>query len=210
VTAKSNEIPAVRDLLKAFTGLTGAVVTIGALHAQSDTAQVITSRGADYVMTVKRNIPTLYRQLKNLPWARIPAVLSVSTDHAAGARRRIKVALAPAWIEFAGTAKVAQLRCTVTKKGKKTVEVTYLIGDSDARAATPAAWVRGPWEIDNKLTESVLRGASDCCTMWHWSVLRRAFASHLAGVVLVIVADQKPSQCGPATCATPSVATASG
>jgi hypothetical protein len=71
VTAKSNEIPAVRDLLKAFTDLAGAVITIDALHTQHDTAQVITGR-RDYVMTVKGNMPTLYRQLKKLPWARIP------------------------------------------------------------------------------------------------------------------------------------------
>src|ERR1700751_4853118 len=74
VTAKSNEIPAVRDLLNAFTDLAGAVITIDALHTRSDTGQVITGRGADYVMTVKGNMPTLYRQLKELPWAAIPAV----------------------------------------------------------------------------------------------------------------------------------------
>ena len=67
VHAKSNEIPAVRDLLKAFTSLAGAVITIDALHTQSDTAQVITGRGADYVMTVKGNMPTLYKRLKKLP-----------------------------------------------------------------------------------------------------------------------------------------------
>ena len=59
VDAKSNEIPAVRDLLKAFASLASAVVTIDAMHTQSDTAQVILSRGADYVMTVKGNMPTL-------------------------------------------------------------------------------------------------------------------------------------------------------
>ena len=72
VTARSNEIPAVRDLLKAFTSLAGAVITIDALHTQGDTAQVITGRGADYVMAVKGNMPALYRQLKKLPRARIP------------------------------------------------------------------------------------------------------------------------------------------
>src|ERR1700691_2539898 len=50
---------AVRDLLNAFASLAGAVITIDALHTQSDTAQVITGRGADYVMTVKGNMPTL-------------------------------------------------------------------------------------------------------------------------------------------------------
>ena len=138
VDAKSNEIPAVRDLLKAFASLAAAVITIDAMHTQSDTAQVILGRGADYVMTVKGNMPTLYRQLKKLPWAAVPAVSAVSTDHGRRARRTIKVALAPAWIEFDGAAQVAQLRRTVTKNGKKTVEVVYLItSDRDADPGHP-------------------------------------------------------------------------
>jgi hypothetical protein len=68
----------------------------------------------------------------------------VSTDHGRRARRTIKVALAPAWIGFVGAAQVAQLRRTVTKNGKKTVEVVYLItSDRDASPAALAAWVRG-------------------------------------------------------------------
>jgi hypothetical protein len=60
--------------------------------------------------------------------------------------------LAPAWIGFAGAAQVAQLRRTVTRNGKKTVEVVYLItSDRDADPATLAAWVRGHWEIENCL-----------------------------------------------------------
>jgi predicted transposase YbfD/YdcC len=152
VEAKSNEIPAVRDLLKAFADLAGAVLTIDAMHTQHDTAQAILGRGADYVMTVKANMPTLYKQLKALPWARIPAVSSVSTDHGRRARRTIKAALAPAWIEFDGAAQVAQLRRTVTRKGKKTIEVVYLItSDRAAGPAVLAAWVRGHWHIENKL-----------------------------------------------------------
>jgi predicted transposase YbfD/YdcC len=44
VDEKSNEIPAVRDLLKAFASLASAVITIDAMHAQSDTTQVILGR----------------------------------------------------------------------------------------------------------------------------------------------------------------------
>src|SRR5579862_6557628 len=152
VNAKSNEIPAVRELLKAFTDLAGAVITIDAMHTQGDTAQAITGRGADYVMTVKGNMPTLYRQLKKLPWARIPATSPVSKGHGRRARRTIKILLAPAWIGFAGAAQVAQLRRTVTRKGKTTVEVVYLItSDRAAGPAALAAWVRGHWHIENKL-----------------------------------------------------------
>jgi predicted transposase YbfD/YdcC len=126
--AKSNEIPAVRDLLKAFADLAGAVLTIDAMHTQHDTAQLILGRGADYVMTVKGNMPTLYRQLKKLPWTGIPAVSSVSTGHGRRARR------------------------TVTKKGKKTVEVVYLItSDRSASPETLAAWVRRHRHIENRL-----------------------------------------------------------
>jgi len=140
VDEKSNEIPAVRELVRAFADLAGAVLTIDAMHTQHDTAQVIPGRGADYVMTVKANMPTLYRQLKELPWAAIPAVSSVSTGHGRRARRTIKAALAPAWIGFDGAAQVAQLRRTVTVNGKKTIEVVYLI--TSDRGADPAtlAW----------------------------------------------------------------------
>ena len=102
-------------------------------------------------MTVKANMLTLYRQLRKLPWTAVPAASAVSTGHGRRARRTIKVALAPAWIEFEGAAQVARLRRTVTKKGKKTIEVVYLITSRNADPETLAAWVRGHWEIENRL-----------------------------------------------------------
>jgi hypothetical protein len=73
-----------------------------------------------------------------------PTFSAVSTDHGRRARRTIKAVLAPAWIGFDGAAQVAQVRRTVTKKGKKAVEVVYLItSDRGAVPATLAAWVRG-------------------------------------------------------------------
>ena len=155
VDAKSNEIPAVRELLKAFASLAGAVITIDAMHTQADTAQVILGQGADYVMTVKANMPTLHRKLKKLPWAAVPAFSAVTTDHGQHSCRTIKVTLVPTWIGFDGAAQVAQVRRTVTQNGRKTVEVVYLItSDRDADPATLAAWVHGRWEIENRLTGS--------------------------------------------------------
>jgi predicted transposase YbfD/YdcC len=149
---KSSEIPAVRELLRAFADLAGAVLTIDAMHTQTDTAKLILARHADCVMTVKASMPTLYQQLKKPPRARIPSVSSVTTDHGRRARRTIRAALAPAWTGFDGAARVAQLRRTVTKKGKKTVEVVYLItSDRSASPETPAAWIRRRWHIENKL-----------------------------------------------------------
>jgi hypothetical protein len=80
-----------------------------------------------------------------------PPASDAGTDHPRRAHRTIKTALAPAWIEVVGAAQVAQLRRTVTRKGRKTVEVVYLItSDAAAGPATLASWVRSHWEIENK------------------------------------------------------------
>jgi DDE family transposase len=154
VAAKSNEIPAVRTLLAGL-DLQGVVVTVDAMHTQTDTAQVIVEAGGDYVFTVKGNQPTLYAACKALPWREVPARSLTSTGHGRRVTRTIKVVTAPAWVEFAGAVQVAQLRRTVTRKGKKTVEVVYLITSADVRAASPATlavWVQGHWGIENRLS----------------------------------------------------------
>lgn len=153
VSAKSNEIPAVRTLLASF-DLTGAVVTVDAMHTQTDTAQVIIEAGGAYVFTVKNNQPSLYAACKDLPWAEVPGHSTLTTGHGRRARRTIKVVQAPAWVQFPGARQIAQIRRTVTRAGKRTVEVVYVITSADHQAAPPAtlaAWVKGHWGIENQL-----------------------------------------------------------
>jgi predicted transposase YbfD/YdcC len=153
VAAKSNEIPAVRTLLASF-DLAGAVVTVDAMHTQTDTAKLIVDAGGDYVLTVKGNQPTLYAACKQLPWRDVPAHRVTTQGHGRRVSRTVKVVTAPAWVDFHGAAQVAQLRRTVTRAGKKTVEVVYLITSADVRTAAPgtlAAWVKGHWGIENRL-----------------------------------------------------------
>jgi predicted transposase YbfD/YdcC len=122
VTAKSNEIPAVRDLLACF-DLRGVVVTVDAMHTQTDTATAITSAGGDYVFTLKGNTPTLRRRPKALPWSAVPAHSTTVTARGRRATRTIKPVTAPDQIGLAGAAQVAQLRRAVTHAGKKSVDV---------------------------------------------------------------------------------------
>ena len=165
VAAKSNEIPAVRDLLTGFdpADLRECVITVDAMHTQHDTAKAITDAGADYVFTVKNNQPNLRKALKALPWAGVP-VGARSTEHGHGRRvtRSIKVLQVPdlpGWPEFPGAVQVAQLRRTDTSKdtsGKKTttVEVVYLITSAPHTTAPPAvlaAWTQGHWGIENRV-----------------------------------------------------------
>ncbi len=153
VAAKSNEIPAVRTLLGSF-DLAGVVVTVDAMHTQTDTAEAITAAGGDYVFTVKSNQPRLYAACKKVPWAKVPSHTTVATGHGRRARRTIKVVDAPAWVTFAGAAQVAQIRRTLTREGRKCVEVVYVITSADHNGAPPAtlaAWVQGHWGIENQL-----------------------------------------------------------
>ena len=62
VDAKSNEIPAVPLLLQLLE-LDGAIVTLDAMHCQTETAQAIIDAEADYILSVKANQRNLYMYL---------------------------------------------------------------------------------------------------------------------------------------------------
>ncbi len=163
IEAKSNEIPAVRDLLAGFdpADLHGCVITVDAMHTQNDTAKAILDAGADYVFTVKNNQPTLYAALKALPWTKIPlGSQATQRGHGRRATRTIKVIDAP-------TGRLARVhrrrpgrptaahRHPNDKSGKKTsVEVVYLITSATTTPHRPRCWRRGckdHWCIENKL-----------------------------------------------------------
>ena len=59
VDAKSNEITAIPKLLEMLE-LSGALVTIDAMGCQTEIARTIVDAGADYVLAVKQNQPTLH------------------------------------------------------------------------------------------------------------------------------------------------------
>ena len=153
VASKSNEIPALRDLLDSM-DITDAVITADAMHCQRDTASHITGRGGHYVLTVKANQPTLRAACKALPWQDVPGVSTTDTSHGRRVRRTIKAVQAPDWIDFPGAAQIIQLRRTRTIKGRKTIEVVYAICSLNMIAAPPATvatWIQGHWGIENAL-----------------------------------------------------------
>lgn len=66
VAEKSNEIPAAQTLLKRAP-IEGMLVSADALHTQNETARVIVQeRGADYLLTVKGNQPSVADSVQQL------------------------------------------------------------------------------------------------------------------------------------------------
>ncbi len=64
VDEKSNEIPAVPELLKLM-DLSGATVTLDAMHCQVETAQAVIKAEADYILIVKQNQESLHTYLSD-------------------------------------------------------------------------------------------------------------------------------------------------
>ena len=122
VADKSNEIPAIRELLEPL-NLDGVVVTADAMHTQVDTARWITRRGGHYLLTPLGNQKTLRKALKALPWKNVPSTSWIDTSHGRRVRRTIKAVEAPAWAAFPAAAQAAQVRRTRTIKSRKHVEV---------------------------------------------------------------------------------------
>ena len=60
--AKSNEITAIPELLEMM-DITGSIITIDAMGCQTAIAKKIIRQGADYVLSLKENQPTLYQNV---------------------------------------------------------------------------------------------------------------------------------------------------
>lgn len=153
VPDKGSEIPELKELLAPL-DLTGTVVTADALHCQRDTATWLVDAGADYLMTVKGNQPTLRNRLKDLPWAKVPGHSYRDRGHGRKVTRTVKAIEAPAWVDWPGAAQVLQVRRTRNVKGRKTTEVVYAICSVPMTTAQPrvvASWIQGHWAIENAL-----------------------------------------------------------
>jgi predicted transposase YbfD/YdcC len=154
VQGKTNEITRFAPLLESL-DLTGAVVTADALHTQRDHAEfLVTGKGAHYILVVKRNQPSLYSQLKNLPWRKIP-ILHAENDHGHGRdeRRTVKLVTVSEGLLFPHAAQAICITRRVRRAGtKKPKTVTvYAVTSLAAHQATPAelsGWIRGHWSIE--------------------------------------------------------------
>lgn len=64
VDGKSNEIPAVQELLRGL-NIKGTLVTADALNCQKETAEIIIEQKADYLLSVKDNHPNLKKDIED-------------------------------------------------------------------------------------------------------------------------------------------------
>lgn len=162
VGEKSNEIPAVPILLQLLE-LDGAVVTLDAMHCQVETAQSILDRGADYLLTVKRNQPTLHDYLQHkfttfcdadfdVPGLR--QHVTVERSHGRDERRvyytiGVTEQDRDALQRWPGLLSLGMVCRTRTIGTEEQVDVTYFITSQPPKVKALARLLRGHWAIEN-------------------------------------------------------------
>lgn len=162
VDADSNEITAVPKLLKLL-DISGAIVTLDAMHCQKETARAIRKKDADYLLTVKGNQPELKQFIEGLferhaeEGFRDSRVRTHKTGEQGHGREELRVytvAPAPAalrkqgWVDARTVGMVYRSRIV---KGKETCEVVYFISSLEPQVRRLAKQLRNHWTVENQL-----------------------------------------------------------
>jgi predicted transposase YbfD/YdcC len=169
VDAKSNEITAIPALLKLLS-LEGATVTIDAMGCQTAIAAQIVEQGADYVLTLKDNQPTLHERVRRafadadaatgttLLLADVAPHESTELAHDRLERRRCRVIGDPAYLAYIDpTRRWANLTSVVCITSTRRVGDTMTTEDRHYISSLPpdpahlAQTIRSHWGIENRL-----------------------------------------------------------
>jgi predicted transposase YbfD/YdcC len=167
VPDKANELAAIPPLLERLgveDGLKGALVSIDAIATNAAVAAAITAQGADYLLAVKANQPSLRAEVEAAfaeAGARIETHTDLDKGHGRIEERRMAVLHETDWLQgerrFPGELRLPGAACLlraetrVESRGTTRTETRYFIS-SRALAATDAATaVREHWAIENRL-----------------------------------------------------------
>ena len=168
VDKKSNEItaiPALLERLAASGALNGALVTIDAIACNPGIAQAIVGHGADYLLAVKGNQPSLLSEMERFfndaDGTGFDRHTDVDKGHGRIEERRCTVSQAVDWMEggrrfpgeyrFPKLATIAMIESTVeTKTGTRTERRFYITSRTMTAMALGEA-VRTHWQIENAL-----------------------------------------------------------
>ena len=163
VDAKSNEITAIPELLDLL-ALTGCIVTIDAMGCQRAIAQKIVVQGADYVLALKGNQPTLEQAVQRFfvtgPAAEVHRTTSAYAEQTGQGHGRVETRCA--WISdeleaeltaaaWPGLRSIGMVEATRTLAGETTVEQRFYLTSLPPDASRFARAVRNHWGIENQL-----------------------------------------------------------
>lgn len=168
VADKTNEtaaIPVLLERLAAQDGLKGALISIDAIATNPAIATAIRDAGADYLLAVKANQPTLRSEIEAFFADASPASLESVTDvdkgHGRIEQRTVTVAHQVDWLNgdrrFPGemrlpdVAAIVRVASRAELKNHGRFETRYYISSAALSAPRAAEAVRRHWAIENSL-----------------------------------------------------------
>lgn len=168
VADKSNEITAIPVLLERLAGegaLKGALVTIDAIACNATIATAITDAGADYLLAVKANQPTLRAEIEAAFTTQPPATLETAVDldkgHGRIEERTVTVTREVDWLDgerrfpgelrLPGVAAIVRVKSRTELKDRGRFDTRYYISSRPLGAEAAAQAVRAHWGIENRL-----------------------------------------------------------
>lgn len=168
VRDKSNELTAIPVLLERLAqdgGLKGAIVSIDAIACIGSIAQNIRDAGADYLLAVKANQPTLRRKIATFFASAAPASLERFTEvdkgHGRIEQRDVTVAREIDWLggdrgfpgelRLPGVAAIVKVESRTQLKDRCRFDTRSYVSSATTSTEIIAKAVRGHWLIENQL-----------------------------------------------------------
>jgi predicted transposase YbfD/YdcC len=159
---KANEITALPDLL-ALLDVQGCLLTMDAIGCQKSVTQVVATAGAEYLLALKGNQPTLHTAVEAAFATTADAEAATTTGEKPAHGRvetrtcrvlpadRLPAALrGPEWVGMQTLIEVVATR-TVSATGVTTTETRHYLSSRQASAADFQGYVRRHWGIENRL-----------------------------------------------------------
>ena len=168
VADKTNEITAIPALIKRLAvkdGLKGTLVSIDAIATNPTIATAIRNAGADYLLAVKANQPSLRAEIETFFADADPADLDSTTDHDKGPgrveQRTVGVAREVDWLHgdrrfpgelrLPGVATIIKVASRSELRDRCRFETRYYVSSAVLSATKAAEAVRSHWAIENSL-----------------------------------------------------------
>jgi len=164
-STETSAIPLLLERLAAGGALKGAIVTIDAIACNADIAAAVTAAGADYLLAVKANQPTLQTEIETFfqdaPSAELDTFTDLDKGHGRIEERTVTVAREVEWLSgdrrFPGelrlpdVAAIIKVATRTELKDRGRFDTRYYISSADLTAEAAANAMRGHWGIENRL-----------------------------------------------------------
>jgi predicted transposase YbfD/YdcC len=165
VEDKSNEITAIPALLELL-DISGCIITIDAMGTQTEIAHQIQTQGADYVLALKANHPTLYQQVqqwfKNAESSNFQGIehsydLRVESGHHRREKRQVtavpltQMGSLYKQSQWSGLQTIVRVVRTRHLWNRTTTEVMFYLSSLPPNAQQLGQAIRQHWSIENGL-----------------------------------------------------------